>query len=222
MDKNKTSAPNKNEWLVPAALILLALVPVASGVARVLELGTGATITPQNQRFFAAPLPIIAHSLGGIVFLMLGALQFAPRLRRLTPGWHKMAGRLLIPSGLVVALSGMWMAHFNALPAYDGVLVYATRMLSSGWMVLTVVPATMAIYRRDFTNHGVWMTRFYAIGAGGNTQVFTAAPLFLFFPDSLNDLTRAISLGAGWVINIVVAEWVIRRRLQAKRKRATA
>lgn len=219
---NNTSAPNKNGWLVPAALTLLALVPVASGVARVLELGTSTTITPENQRFFAAPLPIIAHSLGGIVFLILGAFQFAPRLRRPKPGWHKMAGRLLIPSGLVVALSGMWMAQFNALPEYDGVVVYATRMLFGGWMVLAIVLGTLAIYRRDSTNHGVWMTRGYAIGAGGGTQVFTAAPLFLFFPEHLNDLNRAIGLGAGWVINLVVAEWAIRRTLQAKQKRATA
>ena len=219
---NKTSAPSKLEWLVPAALVLLALVPSASGVARVLELGTSTTITPENQRFFAAPLPIIAHSLGGIMFLVLGAVQFAPRLRRLTPGWHKMAGRLLIPSGLVMALSGMWMAHFNALPAYDGLVVYATRMLFGGWTVLAIVLGTVAIYRRDFTNHGVWMTRGYAVGAAAGTQVFTAAPLFLFFPAYLNDLTRAISLGAGWIINFAIAEWVIRRRLQAKQKRATA
>ena len=213
---NKTSAPNKLEWLVPAALILLALVPSASGVARVLELGTSTTITPENQRFFAAPLPIIAHSLGGIMFLVLGAVQFAPRLRRLTLGWHKMAGRLLIPSGLVMALSGMWMAHFNALPAYDGLVVYTTRMLFGGWTVLAIVLGTVAIYRRDFTNHGVWMTRGYAVGAAAGTQVFTAAPLFLFFPAYLNDLTRAISLGAGWIINFAIAEWVIRRRIQAK------
>jgi uncharacterized membrane protein len=219
---NKTSAPNKLEWLVPAALVLLALVPVASGVARVLELGTGATITPENQRFFAAPVPIIAHSLGGIMFLILGAFQFAPRLRRPKPGWHKMAGRLLIPSGLVMALSGMWMAHFNDLPQYDGVVVYATRMVFGGWTVLALVLGTVAIYRRDFSNHGVWMTRAYAIGAGGGTQVFTAAPLFLFFPEYLNDINRAIGLAAGWVINFVVAEWAIRRSLQSKQKRASA
>jgi uncharacterized membrane protein len=218
----KPSTPNKLEWLIPAALILLALVPVASGVARVLELSTSTTITPENQRFFAAPLPIIAHSLGGIVFLILGAFQFSPSLRRQKLGWHIMLGRILIPSGLVVAFPGLWMAHFNALPNYDGVMVYATRMLFGGWMVLSIVLATLAIYRRDFSNHGVWMTRAYAIGAGGDTQVFTAAPLFLFFPEYLNDLTRAISLGAGWVINFAVAEWVIRRRLQAKQKGATA
>jgi uncharacterized membrane protein len=215
---NKIYAPNKLEWLAPAALVLLALVPSASGVARVLELGTSTTITPENQRFFAAPVPIIAHSLSGILFLILGAFQFTPRLRRPKLGWHKMAGRLLIPSGLVMALSGMWMAHFNDLPQYDGVVVYATRMLFGGWTVLAIVLATVAVYRRDFTNHEVWMTRGYAIGAGGGTQVFTAAPLFLFFPEYLNDLNRAIGLGAGWVINLVIAEWVIRRRLQAKPK----
>ena len=220
---NKTSAPKKNEWLVPAALILLALVPSGSGVVRLLEQSTSTTIiTPENQRFFADPLPIVAHSLSGIVFLILGALQFVPRLRRLTPGWHKMFGRILIPSGLILALSSLWMINFYALPKYDGALVYGTRTVFSAWMILTIVVGTATIYRRDFTNHGVWMTRAYAIGAGGSTQVFTAAPLFLFFPDYLNDLTRAITLGAGWVINFAIAEWVIHRRLQANQKRTTA
>jgi hypothetical protein len=219
---NKTFTLKKNEWVIPAALILLALVPVASGVFRVLELGVGATITPENKRFFAAPLPIIAHSLGGILFLVFGALQFAPRLRRPKSGWHKLAGRFLIPSGLVMALAGMWVAHFNDLPDYDGALVYATRMLFGGYTVLAIVLGAVAIYQRKFTNHEVWMIRGYAIGAGAGTQVFTAAPLFLFFPEHLNDLNRTISLGAGWVINVVVAEWAIRRMLQVRQKRVIA
>jgi uncharacterized membrane protein len=223
LDMTQTSKPNKLEWLVPAVLILLALVPSGSGVVRLLEQSTSTTvITPENQRFFADPLPIVAHSLSGIVFLMLGALQFSPRLRRPKPGWHKMLGRILIPSGFVVAFSALWMAHFYDLPEYDGVLVYGTRMFFGGWMVLTIALGAAAIYRRDFTNHGVWMTRAYAVGAGGSTQVFTAAPLFLFFPEYMNDLTRAVSLGAGWVINLAIAEWAIRRMLQAKQKRATA
>jgi hypothetical protein len=55
------------------------------------------------------------------------------------------------------------------------------------------------------------MMRGYAIGLGAGTQVFTHVPWFLLFgtPD---ELTRAILMGAGWVINLVVAEWVIRRR----------
>ena len=223
LNMTKTFAPKKLEWLVPAALILLALVPSGSGVFRLLEQSNSTTtITPENQRFFANPLPIVAHSLSGIVFLILGAFQFSPRLRRPKPGWHKIFGRILIPSGLVVAFSSLWMIHSYALPKYDGLLVYGTRLVFSAWMILTIVVGTAAIYRRDFTNHEVWMTRAYAVGAGGSTQVFTAAPLFLFFPEYLNDLTRAITLGGGWVINFAIAEWVIRRRFQAKQKRASA
>ena len=223
LDMIKSPTPNKLEWLVPAALILLALVPVGSGVFRLLEQSNSATIiTPENQRFFANPLPIVAHSLSGIVFLILGALQFAPRLRRPKPGWHKILGRILIPSGLVLAFSAIWMTHFNEMPKFDGTLVYGTRMVFGAWMVFTIVLGTAAIYRRDFTNHGDWMTRAYAVGSGGNTQVFTSGWLFLFFPEHMNDFTRAITLGAGWVINFFIAEWVIRRRLQAKQKRATA
>ncbi len=219
----KPSTPNKPEWLVPAALILLSLAPVASGIFRLLEQSNSTTvITPENQRFFANPLPIVAHSLSGIVFLILGALQFAPKLRRPKPGWHKILGRILIPSGLVLAFSAIWMTHFNEMPKFDGALVYGTRMVFGVWMVLTIVLGTAAIYRRDFTNHGDWMTRAYAVGSGGNTQVFTSGWLFLFFPEHMNDLTRAITLGAGWVINVTIAEWVIRRRLQVKQKRATA
>jgi hypothetical protein len=97
----QASKANKLEWLAPAALILLALVPSGSGVVRLLEQSSSTTIiTPENQHFFADPLPIVAHSLSGILFLILGALQFAPSLRRPKPGWHKMLGRIIIPSGL--------------------------------------------------------------------------------------------------------------------------
>ncbi len=219
----RPAKPNKHEWLIPAALILLSLAPVASGVFRLLEQSNSSTvITPENQRFFADPLPIVAHSLSGITFLILGALQFAPKLRRSKPGWHKLLGRVLIPSGLILAFSAIWMTHFNEMPKFDGSLVYGTRMVFGVWMVLTIVLGTAAIYRRDFTNHGDWMTRAYAVGSGGNTQVFTSGWLFLFFPEYMNDLTRAITLGAGWVINIVVAEWVIQGKLRSKQKRAIA
>jgi uncharacterized membrane protein len=219
----QTSKPKKLEWLVPAILILLALVPSGSGVFRLLEQSSSTTtITPANERFFADPLPIVAHSLSGIIFLILGALQFAPSLRRSKSGWHKILGRILIPSGLVVALSSLWMIHSYTMPKYDGTLVYATRLVFSVWMILTIVMGSAAIYNRNFTNHGIWMTRAYAVGAGGSTQVFTAAPLFLLFPEYLNDLTRAITLAAGWIINFAIAEWVIRRSFQSRQKATTA
>jgi len=67
--------------------------------------------------------------------------------------------------------------------------------------------------RRDFVRHGAWMTRGYAIGVAAGTQALTGLPWILLVgpPD---EPTRAALLGSAWVINVVVAEYVIRRRAQ--------
>ena len=90
-------------WLVPAALILLSAIPLAAGAVRLDELAGGAEITPANARFFAAPLPVVLHIVCASLYCLLGAFQFAPGFRRRRPGWHRAAGRLLVPCGLLVA-----------------------------------------------------------------------------------------------------------------------
>ena len=59
--------------------------------------------------------------------------------------------------------------------------------------------------------HSAWMTRAYAIGLGAGTQVFTFLPWTLFFGEP-GQAMHAVLMGAGWVINLAVAEVVIRRR----------
>jgi hypothetical protein len=55
------------------------------------------------------------------------------------------------------------------------------------------------------------MTRAYAIGVGAGTQVFTHLPWFILFGKP-GESRRAFLMGAGWVINVIVAEWIIWRR----------
>jgi hypothetical protein len=77
-------------------------------------------------------------------------------------------------------------------------------------MATSIVLAVDAIRRRDFTAHGEWMIRAYAIGLGAGTQVLTHLPWFILVGQP-SELPRAVMMGAGWVINVLVAEWVIRR-----------
>lgn len=203
------------EWLVPAALLLLSAVPVAAGAFRLAELSGGA-VTPDNARFFASPLPVVLHIVSVSLYSVLGAFQFAPGFRRRRPGRHRASGRLLVPSGLVAALSGLWMTLFYALPDYDGGVLHWLRLLFGSAMVLSILLGVAAIGRRDFARHGAWMLRAYAIGLGAGTQVLTHLPWFLF-PDVPGELARALSMGAGWVINLAIAEWIIRKRLTRPR-----
>jgi uncharacterized membrane protein len=199
------------EWLVPVALVLLSAVPVLAGAVRIQQLGSGATITPENARFFAAPLPVVLHIVSVTVYSLLGAFQFAQGLRRSRSGWHRAAGRVLIPSGFVAALSGLWMTLFYPWPPLDGVALYIMRLVVGIVMIGFLALGTSATFKRNFARHGDWMTRAYALGLGAGTQVFTHLPL-IAFPDALNELTRALCMGAGWAINVAVAEWVVRRR----------
>jgi uncharacterized membrane protein len=207
----------RHGWLVPAGLIFLTLIPLIAGAARLTELTGGAPITPRNERFFASPIPVVTHIASVTVYSLLGAFQFSPSLRRGRRNWHRTAGRILIPAGFLVALSGLWMALFYALPPSDGLLLLILRLAFGSAMLVSLILGVLAITRRDFAKHGAWMTRAYAIGIAAGTQA-----LVLIIPELLSgppDVTsRAVLMGAAWVINLAVAEYVIRRRTRHNRK----
>jgi uncharacterized membrane protein len=202
----------RRQWLVPTGLILLSAVPVIAGGVRVGQLAGGATVTPDNARFFAMPIPVLLHIFGATTFCWLGALQFVPRLRRRP--WHRYAGRVLVPSGVIAALSGMWMTLWYPLPAYDGPPLGplgVMRLLFGSAMAAALVLGFLAVRRRDFARHRAWMMRGYAIGLGAGTQAFTHAAWTVIVGTPYTEGARIFLLGAGWVINLIVAEWVIRR-----------
>ena len=88
-------------------------------------------------------------------------------------------------------------------------------------MLGSVVLSLDAIRRRRFAEHGAWMTRAYAIGMGAGTQVITHLPWFLLVGQPTEG-PRAVMMGLGWLINIAVAEWVIRRGVVRVGNRGTA
>jgi uncharacterized membrane protein len=201
-------------WRVPVALILLNLVPILGGAVRLTELAGGAEITPQNERFFDSPLPVLVHIVSVTVYSLLGAFQFVPSLRGRS--WHRAAGRVLVPAGLVAAASGMWMAVFYNFPANDGVILLLRLVIGSSMVVSIVLGLFYAIRRRDFVRHSAWMTRAYAIGAAAGTEaLIIIGPEILSSPPNIT--TQGVITAAAWVINLTVAEYVIRRRARAAR-----
>ncbi|MGW4466215.1 DUF2306 domain-containing protein [Micromonospora sp. NPDC004704] len=205
------------EWRLPAALILLSLIPIIAGAARLTELGTGPEVTPANARFVADPLPVVLHIVGAVVYTILGAFQFVPSLRRRR--WHRLAGRVLVPCGLAVALSGLWMTFAYDLPAHDNDVLAGMRLVFGSAMAASILLGLAAVLRRDFTRHRAWMVRGYAIGIGAGTQAFTNAPYLLATGEQPDGNVRAVLVLAGWLINLAVAEWYLRRPAGAARSR---
>jgi hypothetical protein len=197
--------------LAPAGLFLLGMLPIAAGALRLTQLSGAADIMPANPRFSALPLPVVLHIVSASVFGLLGPLQFAAGYRRRRPGWHRAAGRLLVGCGLLVGLSGLWMTLFYARPDGTGELLHALRLVFGSAMVVSIVLGFAAIRRRDVLRHRAWMMRGYAIGLGAATQMLTLM-VGEIVAGPPTELSHDLLMGAGWVINAVVAEWIIRKR----------
>jgi hypothetical protein len=218
----KTKAPARKAsagWLV-AALILLSAIPLAAGAFRLSQLVSGAAITPANARFFASPIPVVVHIVSACVYALLGATQFATVYRGRWLAWHRAAGRLVMVCGLLVGLSGLWMTLFYPRAEGTGDLLYVLRLVFGSAMVVSIVLGFETIGRGDVLQHRAWMMRAYAIGLGAGTQALTqlVAGLIVSPPSALSG---ALAMGAGWVINLAVAEWAI-RRMPAQRARTAA
>lgn len=123
---------------------------------------------------------------------------------------------MLVACGLATALTGISMTVTYDLPSYDGPTYGAlgsTRLVVGSAMTAALVLGAAAIRRRDHRAHGAWMTRADALGTGAGTQVFTLIPWALAGRAAdMTEAERALGMGAGWLINVAVAEWAIRRR----------
>lgn len=197
--------------------MVLSLIPVIAGSLRLLEIAGGPQLLPTNPRIDASPSPVVLHVLAAALYAFLGAFQFSARLRRRRPGWHRRSGRILVVAGLAVAGSGLWMTLFYP-GAPGGDLLWGIRLLVGSAMAAFIVLGFTAIRRRDIPAHRAWMMRAYALGVGAGTQALTQGVGEALF--GTGDLSTAISVGSGWVINAVVAEWVIRRPSVRRASRA--
>ena len=207
-----------SSWPVPAALLALTLIPLVSGSLRLLEVTGGPQLLPANARVDASPAPLVVHVAAAAVYLVVGAFQFPARIRRRHRAWHRRAGRVLVAAGLLVAGSGLWMTLFYP-SAPGGHLLWAVRLVVGSVMAAAIVLGLAAIRRRDITAHRAWMIRAYALAAAVGTQAFTEGIGEGVFGTS--DLTKALSVSSGWLMNATVAEWVIRgpRARRARRTR---
>jgi hypothetical protein len=132
---------------VPFALVVLVLVPATAGSLRLVELAGGPQLRPANPRASASPVPVIVHIVCAVSYAVLGAFQFSAGLRRRRPGWHRVAGRVLVVLGLAVAFSALWMAQFYPRQPGTGELTYAFRLAVASGMAAGIILGFAAIRR---------------------------------------------------------------------------
>ncbi|UYN82546.1 MAG: DUF2306 domain-containing protein [Microcella sp.] len=189
--------------------MLLSALPVLGGLLRLME-GRG---DREGELVVASLVAIVSHIVAMSVLCILGAFQFSPALR-MWRGWHRTAGRVLIPAGVIAALSSIWLAVFFGGPAAEFPLAMV-RLVFAVPMLVFLVLATTAIARRRFVAHGAWMTRAYAIAVSGGTQALVSVLWSIPFGEA-DAVGEIWVVAAGFAINTLVAEVLIRRRARRR------
>ncbi|MDF2507754.1 MAG: hypothetical protein K0Q52_1613 [Microbacterium sp.] len=204
----------RSGWPAITGLLLLSALPVMGGVFRLTEVSA----EPAGTLALPSAAALVAHIVTMTVFCVLGAFQFSPALRQ-RRAWHRAAGRVLIPAAFFAALSAIWLAVFFGGRPEEFALAMI-RLVFAVAMMTFLTRGVIALRRRDFSAHGAWMTRAYAIAVSGGTQALVFA-LWTIPLGEVDAFGEAWLVAAAFVINSAVAELLIRRRSGRRMRRAS-
>ncbi len=161
------------------------------------------------------PIGLYSHILASSIALLLGPFQFLPLSRQKKyVKWHRWMGRLYLGGGILIGgVSGLYMSLF----AHGGLInILGFGTLAILWLA-TGAMAYMSIRRGDVKTHRQWMIRNFAL-------TFAAVTLRLWLP-ILTAMAQDFNTGyqmvswVAWVPNLLVAEWLVRRRSSTHKKR---
>jgi len=202
----------KAEWVILVLLFSFSFIPVFAGLLRILEISGGPAIIPENPRVTANPFPTVIHILSAFIFCIFGAFQFLSSIHRYTPKWHRVNGGIVASAGIILAISGLWMTHFYPLPIeLQGNLLYFVRIVLGTAMIVYISIGLTTVRNKRLVLHYSSMIRAYAIGQGASTQSLLGLAWIVLLRQEPIGLTRDLMMTAAWIINIIIAEWVIRK-----------
>ena len=184
---------------------------------------------------------ILLHIAAGIVAITVGLFQFVTSLRDAYPRVHRAMGYLYLSAVFLAGCAGLWLSPDTPMFAAHGLanltaidlsrlglgpsfLGYSASsrfspnqfflvMVGFGTLALVwLLTAALAFARarqRRLEEHREWMIRSYSLTFAAATVRLAALPLLV--------LTRAPVVAItctfwSWILNLVVAEWLIRRR----------
>lgn len=124
--------------------------------------GTLPEMDPFNQRYLENPRLTMLHTIPGLLFAILGPLQFMGPIRRRVPAVHRWSGRVFVLIGITSGVAAFLMTL--RFPIWGMTLNTAISLVSSVFMVFAFVQALVHVRARRFGLHREWMIRGFATG----------------------------------------------------------
>jgi len=166
--------------------------------------------TPHDNHFSRYILPLRLHIAGGMGALLAGPWQFSEKLRTRALNLHRWLGRFYLIEVALGSIAGLIMATVSeeGLPTHLGFGFLAVLWFFTG------LQAYRMILRGNVEAHRQWMIRNFALTLAAVT-LRNYMPLMLFALHWSFRTTYITVSWLCWVPNLLVAEWIVRRRLTA-------
>jgi uncharacterized membrane protein len=208
-----------------SAVIFLALIGFSVAARRIVRLvpvvvggyhSPTATPNPAAAQFAALddlfahyPILTLVHIVPGLLFMVLGPLQFSSTIRVRHLRWHRWSGRIFVICGVVIGISALVMSF--GMPAIGGFNQAAATTLFATVFLFSLCKAFWHIRRREIALHREWMIRAFSVGLA----VATIRPIIgiLFATSRFSGLTPYEFFGTafwiGFVLHLIAAEtWI--------------
>ena len=190
------------------ALAICTFVPVMMAAVSMVQIPLGA-LPDDSLRLATVPLTFFLHSLAGVLFGVLGPLQFVRALRLRFGTLHRLAGRVFVLAGAGLGLSGLGL--LLQVESITTALLDTARGFFGLALIAVLVLGVAAARAHDMPRHRAWMIRAYAIGMGQGTVALVMFPIYLITGVPPTGLATDIVVVGMWLLNIALGEWAVRR-----------
>ncbi|RYD21440.1 MAG: DUF2306 domain-containing protein [Verrucomicrobiaceae bacterium] len=155
------------------------------------------------------------HVFTSMLPLLAGFTQFAPRLLRRWPAVHRSMGRVYVISVCFITGPASLVMGFYANGGITSRIAFITLALL--WLGTTAMGWRTAL-KRDWQMHREWMIRSYALTLSAITLRAWKYSIVLALAPPPMDVYRVVAW-LGFVPNVLVAEWLIRRHRRGRSRR---
>jgi len=199
-------------WIAVVILVAVGVFVVVDRATALILSARNAYVPPAGSfeaGFVAHPILTALHIVPGLVFMVLGPLQFVRGIRARRLAMHRWSGRIFIISSFLVGLSALILA-FDI--GFGGPSEVSATVTFSGILLFAIGKGFWHIRRREVTQHREWMIRAFAVGLA----VSTIRPVVGFLL-AISDYSFREVLGSGfWMaftLHLIAAEvWINRTR----------
>ena len=171
-----------------------------------MPVNNGPRVPSFNKDYGKHTFLTLLHIVPGALFVILGPLQFMPRIRFRHIRFHRWSGTVFIIAAYIIGITAIVLSFTKQL--IGGIDEAVASLFFSIFFLVSISMSLYYILRKQVMLHREWMIRSFSLGLAIATVRIIAAFAFIFFKIPLENFLGT-AFWMGFALHAVVAEiWI--------------